>query len=94
MERLLQALHSITEYLYSRYGHYDYLDKEVRQMLKPLFDPKVKATWKREGRVEGKLEVAEKLLQKGIMSIPEIAEVTGLSVEQVTRFQGGDRHSL
>lgn len=44
------------------------------------------ARGKVEGKVEGKLEVARNLLKVG-MAIAQIAEVTGLTVEQVSQLQ-------
>ncbi|MFP4009304.1 MAG: hypothetical protein ACLFV6_15065 [Spirulinaceae cyanobacterium] len=44
------------------------------------------ARGKAEGKVEGKLEVARNLLKLG-MAIAQIAEVTGLTVEQVSQLQ-------
>jgi predicted transposase YdaD len=40
-----------------------------------------------EGKIEGKIEVAEQLLRRGIMTPPEISEITGLPLEQVSRLQ-------
>ncbi|WP_220094313.1 hypothetical protein [Paenibacillus sp. YN15] len=41
----------------------------------------------KEGEHRGKLEVATKLLHSGIMTLPEISDVTGLSLEQVSQLQ-------
>jgi predicted transposase/invertase (TIGR01784 family) len=43
----------------------------------------------RIGRKEGALEIALKLLQKG-MSVNEVAEVTELSIEQLQALQATD----
>lgn len=103
LERLLEAMQALMNYLYNRYGQYEKLDKEVRQMLKPWIDPKMKRKarlegrregklqglleGKLEGKIEGKIEVAEQLLRRGIMTPPEISEMTGLPLEQVSRLQ-------
>lgn len=98
LERLLEAMQALMNYLYNRYGQYEKLDEEVRQMLKPWIDPKVKRKALMEGRregklegkiqgkIEGKIEVAEQLLRRGIMTPPEISEITGLPLEQVSRL--------
>lgn len=44
------------------------------------------ARGKAEGKAEGKMEVARNLLKLG-MAIAQIAEVTGLTVEQVSQLQ-------
>ena len=100
-ERLLLVLQNITDYLYNHYDIYQIrVDKEVRQMLEPWFDfPKLKREARQkgkmegkiegqmEGKIEGKLEVAKKLLETGKLTLPEIAEVADLSMEQIAQLQ-------
>ncbi|RAV00997.1 hypothetical protein [Paenibacillus sp. YN15] len=99
LEQLLHVMQELGGHLYQAYGLYEQLDREVRDMLKPWIDPKMKrqarregwaegkAEGKLEGKVEGKVEVATKLLHRGIMTLPEISDVTGLSLEQVSQLQ-------
>ena len=46
----------------------------------------IKEEGREEGREEGLIEVAEKLLEKS-MTVKEVAETTGLSLEQVTKIK-------
>ncbi len=96
-ERLLLVLQNITDYLYNHYDIYQIrVDKEVRQMLEPWFDfPKLKREARQKGKIEGKIEgqmegklaVAKKLLETGKLTLPEIAEVADLSMEQLAQLQ-------
>lgn len=93
LERILRVMHNITEYLYSRYGEYRLIDKEVLHMVKTLFDPRIKEEGKREGKEvgkkegkeEGKKEVAQNLLSMGV-DIKMIVKATGLTMEEIMQL--------
>lgn len=94
LEILLRVLQNINDYLYQEYGEYQTIEVEVHHMVKTLYDPRVKQEGKREGIKEGikegvkkgKLEVAKRLLQKGL-KVNEVAEITGLSLEDILAFK-------
>lgn len=48
----------------------------------------IETSWERrgriEGKIEGKIEIAKRMLSKGL-SLEEIAEFTGLSVEEIRK---------
>lgn len=48
-----------------------------------------RAEGKVEGRTEGKLEMAAKLIQLGQMSLEMIAEISGLPIEELRKIQSG-----
>lgn len=45
-----------------------------------------KAEGHKEGLVEGKIEVAKKMLARGKSSLEEIAEYTSLSIEEIQKL--------
>lgn len=92
LERILRVLQNINEYLYKQYGEYQTIEEEVHHMVKTLYDPRVKHEGFREGIREGKLEVAKRLIHKGL-NVSEIAEVTDLSIEEVRILCSKDKQN-
>ncbi|MCI5148489.1 MAG: hypothetical protein D3916_03675, partial [Candidatus Electrothrix sp. MAN1_4] len=45
---------------------------------------------KEEGKIEGKREIAVKLLAAGSLDVVDIAEITGLSAEELQGLKQGD----
>ena len=54
-----------------------------------VIDARGRAEGRAEGKTEGKTEVAAKLIQLGQMSLEMIAEVSGLSIEELRKIQRG-----
>jgi len=94
MEKILQVLGNIMNYLYSHYGEYEQTEKEASKMFKTLIDPEVLEKGRKKGleeglqkglqrgMEEGKIAVACNLLKLGV-DIGTIAEATGLSQKEV-----------
>ncbi len=91
MEKILQVLGNIMNYLYRHYGEYKQTEKEVSEMFKTLIDPEVLEKGRKKGLQEGmqkgveegKITVARNLLKLGV-DIGTIVEATGLTSEKVT----------
>jgi predicted transposase/invertase (TIGR01784 family) len=82
LHKILLANAELFRYLNSRYVKDERLNEEVLSMAKTLYDPVVEE----RGKMEGKLEIARKLLQKKI-SIDEIKEITDLSDKEIEKIK-------
>jgi hypothetical protein len=89
MDRILRVLHSITDYLYTRYGQYEAVREEVHAMIKTWIDPKVREEGIKEGIKEGKhqksVEIARNLFSLGA-STDLIVKATGLTEEDIAKL--------
>lgn len=63
------------------------LKREARRkgMLEGKIEGRIQG--KMEGKIEGKIEVAKRLLEKGKLTVPEIAEAADLTLEQIAQLQ-------
>lgn len=97
LHRILLAIANLFEYLNTKYGDDEKLEKEVFAMTKTLYDPIVeeKALIKgkqqglqegiKEGIKEGKYMVAKKLLMKG-QDLETVVDITDLSRAEVEKL--------
>ncbi len=97
MDRILQVLGNILNYLYRHYGEYKQTEEEVSHMIK-TFIPEAMKKGREEGKKEGlkeglkervkkgQLKVARNLLKLGV-DMNTIVEATELTPEEVTRLE-------
>jgi hypothetical protein len=84
LEQMLLILNNITEYLYEKYSQYreKTLKEEIGEMVTRFFDPVVLERERMEGKIEGKIDDARKMLAEGI-AIPLIVRITELPEEKI-----------
>lgn len=99
MDKILQVLDSIVNYLYRNYSD-NQQTEEVSRMIKTFIDPEVLKKGRKEGleegmqkgmqkgMQEGKIAVARNLLKLGV-DIGTISEATGLAPEEVAGMNRG-----
>ena len=93
LDGILSALQNLTEYLYSHYGEYKTFKEKAHHMGKKWFDLSIMEKGLKEGMEAGKLagmqagklEVASRLLHKGL-KVNEVAEITDLPVEEIQKL--------
>lgn len=81
MDRILQVLGNILNYLYRHYGEYKQTEEEVRRMFKTYIPEAMK-----KGEKKAKIKVARNLLKMGL-DVGMIAKATELTPEEVTSLQ-------
>ncbi|MCG8402555.1 MAG: hypothetical protein MJA84_13355 [Firmicutes bacterium] len=64
LEKILRVITNITEYLYKKYGNYNKLGKEVRNMVTTLYNPAIKQEGIKKGIKKGKVEAILELLEE------------------------------
>lgn len=72
---------NLTEYLNRNYVNDEKLEQVVSTMTKTLYNPEVE----RQGRYAEKLEIAKRLILKG-MDMQTISEITRLSLDEIKRL--------
>ena len=86
LKRILDVLTNINDYLYSKYGKYRDIDKEVTAMIKTVYDPKVKEEGKEEGKKEGKIEYILNILNSKFDTVPGDLKEKILSIEDESKL--------
>jgi len=80
------VIENLNSYFLNMYGKYRDLDKEVSDMVKSFYDPKVEEKGKEEGKIEGKKLVAKNMLLDG-EDVVKIKKYTGLSDEDINKIK-------
>ena len=73
---------NLFEYLNTKYGEYEKLYKEVRNMTKTLYDPSVE----QKGEMKAREEMVKEMLLNG-ESIGKIKKYSKLSEEEITKIK-------
>lgn len=87
---LLAAIQHLNDYLYTKYGEYETIEKEAYHMIKVLDDQRVMQQGIEQGIEQGEqrkaIDIAKNLLSKGI-DLNLIVEATGLTHADVELLQ-------
>ncbi|MGL4800601.1 MAG: hypothetical protein ACRCWY_14590, partial [Cellulosilyticaceae bacterium] len=83
--KMLLAVQNLIEYLNRNYLNDKNLEDEVIKMTKTLYDPEVERRGIEQGVKQEKVEMAKKMIDKGL-NIEDIIELTGLTRKELELF--------